>query len=212
MGQVKTVIECTNCGGGGPDLQIWVTLGALAVAGAALVMNYFQFREFMREVHAHAEFDIRLRTVGADDDGVLRTTETRVAVRVEVLAKNVGKKAAGQTLMNVIVPREVDSLRWTGARGEEVKVKGNGTGEEEEPLGHPDGRELPAVWLSAATKRFGKNLTRPAYFQFYVKIPDCGEIVIPVAVKVHAEEIPGEREHYQADHLVRVRRSQPALD
>jgi len=107
MRLVKTMIECANCGGGGSDLQFFVTLGALLVAAIALAMNFVQFREYLRGLRARAEFKVTLRLAGADPDGVRRTKGSRSAVRVAVGIKNEGKMAAGETLINALVPRRV---------------------------------------------------------------------------------------------------------
>ena len=52
-----------------------------------------------------------------DDDGVIRNDGSVIRVRIEILLKNDGEKAAGETVLNVIAPRSF-GLRWCGPRGE----------------------------------------------------------------------------------------------
>ena len=205
---MKHVIECTNCGSGGTDPQFYITLGALVIAVAALVMNFFQFREFMRQTRAHAEFKIEFRTIGADDDGTFRTDEARCTVRVEASIRNTGRKAASRTLVNIRIPRDIDTLRWCDVWGNDVEGD-FGSGEESEPLLGPDGREVPAIWESCATDNFGRGLNRPVYFELYTEVPNDGEILIPIELAVHADEIPEDISKYEARHIVRVERRDP---
>jgi hypothetical protein len=83
---MRTTIECTNCGGG-DDLQFWITVGALVVAFLALLMNFIQFREFLRRSKARAKFMVAPRLLnGVDADGVIRNSRTTVVVRVRVVS------------------------------------------------------------------------------------------------------------------------------
>jgi hypothetical protein len=197
-------IECTNCGGS--DLQFYVTLGALIVAALALGMNYVQFREFLRKARARARFEVSLRTVNSDHDGVLRTNANRCAARVEIEIKNAGDRAAGETIVNVLVPREQDLIRWCGPNGEELEEDFGGTASRSDILVGTDGRRVQSKCIQRKLERVGIKPTRLLHFQFNVEVPSAGQAAIPIRVRVAADEMPDEVEYYPADHLLRVAR------
>jgi hypothetical protein len=81
-------VECSNCGDVGP--AFFLTLGALLIAGIALYFNWVQHRELLRRLRARAEFKVTLRTVDADENGVLWTDAGTQITHVEVGIKNDG--------------------------------------------------------------------------------------------------------------------------
>jgi hypothetical protein len=203
---MKTTIECTNCGGGGNDLQFFVTLGALLIAAIALAMNFVQFREYLRGLRARAEFTVTLHLAGADSDGVRRTKAGKTAVRVAVGIKNEGKKAAGETLVNALVPRNLENVRWSGPGGQQIDEPKMTTPTDEKLVG-PDGMEYEAKYLVRTLPRVGTKPHHLVHFQFYAETRRPGDsVVIPVRVKVQADEIPDEIEDYVEDLSVRVER------
>jgi hypothetical protein len=198
-------VECINCGGDGTDLQFWITIGALVIAFLALLMNFVQFREFLRRAKARAEFDLTLSQTGCDPDGVRRTKADRCATRIAVEIKNTGKKAAGETVINAMIPRHLENLRWCGPNGEEME-EGELMADTDVVLIGPEGREYESKYLSRTLSRVGTKPNNLGHFQFYVGLTEPGEIVIPVRVGVQADEMPDEIEEYEEDLLVRVER------
>jgi hypothetical protein len=207
---MKKVIECVNCGEGS-DLQFWITVGALVIAFLALLMNFVQFRQFIRGVRSRAEFKVTLRPAGNDVVNDVRLTKAdRTAVRVAIGIKNEGKKAAGETLVNALVPSHLEQVRWAGPNGQKVvgpDVLSGTTQTDDETLTAPDGTEYPAKYLVRQLPRVGTKPHHLLHFQFYVDLKTAGEgVVIPVRVKVQADEIPDDVEDYVEDLAVRIER------
>lgn len=204
---MRKVIECTNCGGGGTDAQFWITVGALVIAFIALVMNFVQFREYLRGLRSRAEFKVTLRPASGSEDGVRRTQAQQTAVRVALGIKNDGKKAAGETLVNALVPSHLENVRWCGPTGQEVEASSVTTPTDDEKLTGPDGIEYEAKYLSRMLPRVGTKPHHLLHFQFYVHLAEPGKAVIPVRVKVQADEIPDDIEDYVEElevHVVRI--------
>jgi hypothetical protein len=207
---VKRVIECVNCGGGGNDWQLWVTVGALIVAALALLMNFVQFREFIQRSKARARFVVKLRAPRAEPDGVLRTPGTAYAARVEIGIKNDGEKGAGETLINAVMPRHVDRVRWCGPNGEELDLS-DMVSETDEVLHSSDGQEFEGQYLARKVDGIGRRPHHVVFFQFYVNVPDDGMVLVPIRVRVQAEELPEDIEEYVVDYEVRVERQHPGI-
>jgi hypothetical protein len=51
--------------------------------------------------------------------GVIRNSGSTVVVRVRIVITNVGRLAAGETAVRVLVPPALDVWGWTGPNGEE---------------------------------------------------------------------------------------------
>lgn len=203
---MKTAIECTNCGGDATDLQFWITVGALVIAFLALLMNFVQFREFLLGSRARANFRLTLSPVGTDPDGVRRTTAGKCATRVALGIKNTGKKAAGETVINVLIPRQLENVRWCGPNGEKLEDKSAVTANTAEKLVGPDGTEHQSMYLVRTLSRVGTKPNHVVFFEFYVEMQKSGEVVVPVRAKVQADEIPDDIEDYRAELPVRVER------
>lgn len=201
------VIECINCGGDGGGVQFWLTVGALGIAFLALLMNFVQFREYLRELRARAKFMVTLSTVGPNvRDGVRWTDAAKTAVRVSVGIKNDGDKAAGETLINALVPAHLENVRWSGPGGQEAEEP-TVTAPTDEKLTGPDGTKYEAKFLSRTLPRIGTKPHHVVYFQFYAETRRPGDsVAIPVRVKVQADEIPDGLDEYVAEHAVRVER------
>jgi hypothetical protein len=114
--------------------------------------------------------------------------------------------AASQTLVNVVFPRGVKVL-WSGAQGEPI-------GEERYPadttevLRAPDGKEYPETqYLDRTWKRIGRRPHHVKHVTVAVgEVPDTGEAVVPLRVRIEADELPDEQAEYVIDHPVRVAR------
>lgn len=206
-----TVIECTNCGDGGNDLQFWITVGALAIAFLALMMNYVQFREFLRRSRARARFQLTLQAPSADGDGVIRSEGSHLSLRVEIGIKNVGNLAAGETVVNVLVPRWLDVVGWCGPNGEELKPGRDSLAGTSERLEGFDGTEQEAKYLTTTLPRIGTKPGHVLNVMSFADIPSEGRLEIAVRVKVQADEIPDDVEEYVKDAIVGVEKSSCVL-
>lgn len=202
------VIECVDCGSGGSDLQFWITVGALVIAFLALLMNFVQFRQFMRNVRSRAEFKVTLHSAGRRvEEGVQQLPAMNGTARVAIGIKNEGKKAAGETLVNALIPRYLQEARWCGPNGQKVEAPPGTTPTDDEMLIAPDGTEYPAKYLSRMLPRVGTKPHHLLHFQFSIELAKAGDsVVIPVRVKVQADEIPDDVEDYIEDLAVRIER------
>jgi hypothetical protein len=170
-------------------------------------MNFFQFREYLRDLRARAKFKVTLTTVGKDvREGVRWTKAGKTAVRVSVGIKNEGDKAAGETLINALVPAHLENVRWAGPGGQATEEP-KATTPIDEKLTAPDGTEYDAKFLSCTLPRVGTKPHHVVYFQFYAETRRPGDSAeMPVRVKVQADEIPDDIDEYVVDHVVRVER------
>jgi hypothetical protein len=202
-------VECTNCGGVGP--AFWLTLGALSIAAIALYFNFRQYREFARRLNARARFRVTLGVVDADDEGIRRTPSntTTCWTRVSIGIKNVGDLAANQTVINVLLPQYIEEARWCGAKGQERNEKNELVAAGKGDVVIDDkGNEIPAVYIALVIDRIGTKPDHVVYFQMPIDCSFTHEPVVPVRVKVQADEIPDEIEEYEESILVRVAREE----
>ena len=199
------VIECINCGGdGGSDLQFWITVGALVIAFLALMMNFVQFREFLRRSRARARFALTLTAANADAEGVIRTEGNAASVRVEVGIDNKGTLAAGETVINVMFPRWLDVLGWCGPNGQEIERARSSIAQTSETLEAPDGSEVEASYLVKTVDRVGTKPGHVFNFMCFVDVPETGRLEIPLRLKVQADEIPNDVDEYVEDVVIGV--------
>ena len=196
------VIECTNCGDGA-GLQFWVTVGALMIAFLALMMNFVQFREFLRRSRARAKFRLTLTAPYADPDGVIRTEGNAMTLRVQVGIKNEGSLAAGETVVNVLVPRWLDMAGWCGPNGEELERRPS-LAETSERLRDSSGTEHEAKYLTKTLPRIGTKPGHVLYFMGFTDVPAEGRKEIPMRLKVQADEIPDDVEEYVEDVIIGI--------
>jgi len=198
----STVIECTNCGGEA-GLQFWVTVGALVIAFLALMMNFVQFREFLRRSRARAKFRLTLTAPYADPDGVIRTEGNHVSLRVQIGIKNEGRLAAGETVVNVLLPQWLDVVGWCGPNGEELESRAT-LAETPERISDSNGTEHEANYLTKTLPRIGTKPGHVLYFMSFAEVPAEGRKEIPMRLKVQADEIPDDIEEYVKDAIIGI--------
>jgi len=156
--------------------------------------------EFLRQLRARARFEVTLRAEGADESGVITSDATVTYVTVEVGLRNVGEKAAGPTFINLLAPQGIAHFKlMTEAGGEDPQ----------QPRPVPEtltaeGHEVPAQFLSVDRTPRRTSFTRRAFLQ--VPVPDAGEAVIPVRVKVESDDLPDDEPEVVRDLTLRVRR------
>ena len=178
-------VVCSNCGDVGPEF--WVTLAALLVAAGALGIAFREHRVFMRELAARAKFRLIPSIDGADADNTIRTNADSIQVRGVFGLKNDGDKAAGTTVLNVLVSRTAHDLRWCGQQGEDLSDAPK-AGNTLEDFG--DGHEVAAYWLAWDVPRVARRPYYVKHFAFWVDVPRAGEVIVPVRMKAQADELP----------------------
>lgn len=216
MGQAtKTVFECTNCSGNGgtPWLSIAIAAIALVATLIALGMNYFQFREFNRSLKARARFRITL-SVANGVDGVRWTppnTNTAYVV-IGIGIKNVGDKAAGETLINALYPAQIREARWSSPDGGDAEFKGTPLPAEDGDvvIDPTDGTEYQARYLARTISRIGTKPHTLVHMKFPVdNMRMNDEVRVPIRVKVQADEIPDDVVEYEETMTVLVKHGEP---
>lgn len=228
------MVECSNCGGGP---KLWVALGSVFLAASSLVvalaaaifakrsagsaaesaelareevaMTRAEHEVWLKRMEARADLRLDLRTINADDEGVLRTTGSSVSVRVEVGVANAGELVAGQTTINVLAPRRTQNLRWCGPLGEDTELSHLRPAETDEKVQGGDGEGRQAEYLSRAIDQVGLRTPVVVHVRFTVNVPDEGERVVSLRAKASADELPEGVDEVVADHLVCVRRVRP---
>jgi hypothetical protein len=154
-----------------------------------------------------------VRTVDADENGIRWTDADTQHTRIGIGVKNVGEKAAGQTLLNVVIPRSLPFARWAGPSGEEMP---DGTRMADTPELLPDetGNEtISSKFLASTFDRIGLRPHYEKFVQFPVELPSresgLSQTTVPVRVRVQADELPDDVDEHVVDYTVHVVRRQP---
>lgn len=207
----------------GLDANLVVALVSLLLAGGALIYakraadaadasltltreeaqrSRLEHEEFLRQLRARARFEVTLTAEGADENGVITSDATVIYVTVEVGLRNVGEKAAGPTFINLLVPRSITHFRLMTAAGGEDPQQARPV---PETLA-ADGDEVAAQYLSMERERTPRrtSFVRRAFLQ--VPVPDAGESVVPLRVKVESDDLADDEPEVVREMLLRVRR------
>jgi hypothetical protein len=159
------------------DASLVVAQDALAIAHDESRRSSVEHAEFMRQLQARARFEVTLRAVGADENGVFEASATEMNVRVEIGITNYeGDKAAGATIINVLVPEPTKGFRWSGPRGEELHTVSNVTLLTGETLTDADGKTFTSEFLSRELPRVTRRTAHVGYVSLTLWIPSEGEM------------------------------------
>lgn len=188
--------------------ELMIALIALLLSAIGAYIAVHNFLERRRDRRARARFEITIRTVDADENGIRWTDADTQITRIGIGIKNVGDLAAGQTLINVIVPRDLDFARWAGPGGEE-KPDGKLTADTPELLPDAHGEEaVLSKYLSTTLEQVARRPHYEKFVQFPVELPprDSGlkQTTVPIRVRVQADELPDEIDEYVVDYTVHV--------
>ena len=193
--------------------ELMIGLAGLALTAVAVYVSLQGHRERTRERKVRARFDVTVRTVDADENGIRWTDADTQHTRIGIGVKNVGEKAAGQTLLNVVIPRSLPFARWAGPSGEEMP---DGTRMADTPELLPDetGNEtIPSKFLASTFDRIGLRPHYEKFVQFPVELPSresgLSQTTVPVRVRVQADELPDDIDEHVVDYTVHVVRRQP---
>jgi len=184
---------------------------ALASLALAIIGVYFAWRAHQarkRDRDARARFAVTIRTVDADEHGIRWTDAAKQNTRIGIGIKNVGEKAAGPTLINVVVPASLEYARWSGPGGEETPA-GQMAAPTDELLPDAHGREtVSSKFLSMTLGHVGLRPHYEKFLQFPVDLPprESGlkQTTVPVRVKVQADELPDDVDEHAVDYTVHV--------
>jgi hypothetical protein len=128
---------------------------------------------------------------------------------VAIGVRNDGERAAGETLVNVIVPRDLPA-RWSQAGGEEIPGGDQAAGTHELLPDAKGEMTVESKYLSSTWPRVGLRSDYEKYVQFPVGLPSpesaFQQTTVPIRVTVQADEIPDDIKEYVVRHVVRVAR------
>lgn len=181
-----------------------ISLLSLRAAQAQRRMAAKEHAEFMRDLRARAELDVRVRGLdGPEDDllerppGALRTYGV-----VEVGIKNTGKRAARDTILNLVAPSWLEELSW-------AEPDGTARSDARVPVPTPDerltdggGQDHSGIYLVEVLPLIGR---RPAYVRYARFILPHGHGTVPFCAIAQSDDLPDEVFEVRQDFLLRLR-------
>ena len=206
----QRTIECPDCGGAGPE--VWIALGALLVASAALWINARQHGEFMRRLRARARFDLKLAVANyatSERGSLLEHEASSIRPVVRVTITNYGEAAATETLVNVWLPRDLEGARWCGPTGTELPNEKGPIPDDEATLDDGVGGKLESQVLATTLGRIPRG-AQQTMLHFCFRLPlDESERRLAFHASAGADEMPPDVRGYEADYRLRARRRSP---
>lgn len=188
------------------DASLVVAQDALAIAHDEAARSGVEHTEFMRQLQARARFEVTVRAVQADQNGVIVSQAGTMNVVIEVgISNRNGDKAAATTTINVLVPEHTRYLGWSLSRGEEHPTVLPGQTPTPEALTDADGRASTSVFLSRVLDRVTRRTVSVVCFKFEVEVAMEGENSVPVRVRVESGDLPDEQPEVVVDYMVRTR-------
>lgn len=163
----------------------WVTIAALAIAAIALVISIREHRAFAAQIGARA--DLRVTT------NVLKGRYVGSSI-VEVGVSNEGGKAAGPTIVNVLIPDDRIEIARCEQDGTPIPAAALRTTPEMLP-----GESGPSIYLTWEIRRI--SIRSPHVF--YVSV---GHVLTreraPIRVKVQSDDLPDDVREVVVDDSV----------
>jgi hypothetical protein len=181
---------------------------AVSLARDEVNMAKAEHVEFLRQLGAKARFELTLRILQPEpeDDGVIRAVGS-VRVLVEIGVKNVGQRAAGETLIQVIAPRNIANFRWSGPKGEQrPDLLAGAALETPEELTDDNGTVHLGQYLDRGLERVTRRTYYVAFFVLDVETPPTGVRSVPVRVTAEADELPDDEPEASARWMIRLAR------
>jgi hypothetical protein len=177
---------------------------AVSLARDEINMAKAEHSEFLRQLRARARFRLTLRILEPEpgQDGVIRALGS-VRVLAEVGLKNIGERAAGETLLQVIAPRNVANFRWSGPKGE-ARPDLLAALETPEELTDDNGKVHLGQYLDRGIERVTRRTYYVAFFAFDVETPPTGVRSVPVRVTAEADELPDDEPEASERGMIRV--------
>jgi hypothetical protein len=182
---------------------------AVSLARDEVEMARAEHAEFLRQLQARAKFQFTVRpTPEPGDDGVIRVDATVACVTVEIGLRNVGERAAGETLVNAIAPRDLREFRWSGPHGE-VRPDDSDPAETREELTDDDGRVYPGQYLDKELPRVTRRPYYVTWVTLMVEVPAQGVRSVPLRFTAEADELPDEEPLVSETLMLRVGKVAP---
>ena len=155
----------------------------------------------MKQLRARARFKL---TVDSDrfDGDVYETDADSVSMTLRVGLDNVGDKAAGHTVLNVLVPASHSFFAWSAQNGTRKPPDQDQPLPTSEVLKTPDGPELAAMWITKTVARVALRAGLVTWFIVQVPVP-CE---LPVRVVAQSDDLPDDQEQVKCDRTFHIRR------
>jgi hypothetical protein len=198
-------VRCLNCGGDSHSLAVLsviIAAAAFVVAVFALVIAAREHKVFMKQLRARARFEVTIGTDRFDGDVYETDANTTVTMTLRVGISNVGDKAAGETVVNVLTPASFGELVWSTRSGQRIPAaeRGMPTGD---TLTMPDGEEVGAQMIFHTIQRVSMRGRREVWFMVDAVPVPC---VVPVAVGVNSDDLPEDEELVLTSRTFYIRR------
>jgi hypothetical protein len=189
-------VICTNCSAHGTDrvalIGVVAAVFAAICALVALAWSRSEHNEFLRRLRARARFVITLQAItnapaiDTDDPLAVSAPTGRAFEQLfEIGLSNEGDGAAGPTVVNVLVPANLNGFGWTTAGGTMAsnQIDARETGE---TLTRGDG-EVPAKWIAYEVSRVSTRTPVLLHFKFTV-----GAVAqrVPIRIRAQCDELP----------------------
>jgi hypothetical protein len=205
---VPLPVRCLNCGDSHTLALIALIAAVLGViiAGAALIVAFRslgiakrEHTEFMKQLNARARFELSV-DLEHGAGGVIELQPSRPEITFRVSLRNVGDKAAGQTVMNVFAPASASHLVWSNPKGGQLSAQDDAIATPE-TLILPDGSEVEARFITKTIPRVALRPGVMTWFTVVVREPSD----LPVRVVAQCDDLPDDQEDARCDRLVQVR-------
>jgi hypothetical protein len=179
---------------------VMIALKAWRVSDAALSIAREQHQEFLKGLRARADFAVAVELEG-HPDGVVETTEDKVALEWKTKIESTGEKAATGVGINFLAPAELQDLRWEGKSASSPTTP-------IEKVTASDGTTYPAQYLVDLIERFGLKLVQVKFVYATVDAPvHPGEDrLVPVLFRVWSADMPDDVGMRFVESEVRIRR------
>jgi hypothetical protein len=181
---------------------------ALGISAWALGISNREHKEFMNRLRARARFELSIAVPGGKEvepgQWLLVTDGSVVYVRVQLGFKNIGERAAGPSLLNVVVPSGLSDFKWCGPGGEDVDTRSH-VAQTPERLtdGSRDG--VPGQYLSMEVARVARRPHHLKFIRFAVRLEGLNaEVVVPVKFTLQADELPDDVQEEFVTATIRV--------
>jgi hypothetical protein len=176
---------------------------SLSLATEGLAMARAEHAAFLAQLQARAKLEISLRIPNADPDGRIVADEERIRVDLVLGLRNVGDKAAHDTLVTFLVPQGHPGLQWRteAAHPEPTPERLNPVGDE------ATGPE--AQWISRLISRVGRRTVWEVWANFTVRVPVGGEVIIPTRCKAESDDVAEDEPESVLNTAVRIVRGAP---
>jgi hypothetical protein len=186
-----------------------VSLVALGLSGAALVITWREHRWRAEDRERRAILRIGIAPVGADKDGTLRTRAESLSPMIRVRVENTGDRSADGVTLRVYIPDRFVTFGWTDGDGSRLPgAPGPGMSVR---LTDADGREWPARPLERIIDHLAHDDHYDAFFHFRLPLA-IGAGHVPIRAVARSASLGLGVGPITENHSLRVERLRESAD